>query len=185
MTGHFKAFKRATNDSFWDLATNKAYELMNTVQSQSPTGLLPDFVINTGTNPTPSPGYTVEGNANEGFYYWNACRLPWRLATDYVTTGDARPKVVLTKMMNFFERTSGGNPGGIMSGYKLDGTALATFANPSFIGPATAGAMADGKFQPFLNSLWTYSNANTSNNYYDNELELLSLIVASGNWWNP
>ncbi len=72
-----------------------------------------------------------------------------------------------------------------MSGYALNGTALATYANASFIGPATAGAMVDAKFQPFLNNLWTYSAANPSNGYYDNELQLLSLVVASGNWWNP
>jgi len=92
---------------------------------------------------------------------------------------------VLTKLLNFFESTSGGQPGQIKSGYKLDGTVIGDYANASFIGPATAGAMVDAKFQPFLNNLWTYSSTNLANGYYDNELQLLSLMVASGNWWNP
>ncbi len=188
MITHFKAFRRATGDAFWDLATDKAFSLLNLMQSSySPsTGLLPDFIINGSTgNPAPSPGYVVEGNANEGFYYWNACRLPWRLASDYVTSGDTRSKVVTGKMMDFFNSSTGGDPGRIQAGYKLDGTSLLDWASTAFIGPATAGAMVDARFQPFMNSLWSYSSANPARGYYGTELQLLSLIVASGNWWNP
>lgn len=187
MIGHFKAFKRATNDAFWDLAVDKAFYLLTTMQaSYTPqTGLIPDFIVNTGTNPAPSPGYTVEGNANEGFYYWNACRLPWRLATDYVTSGDTRSQVVLTKLMTFLDASASGQAGLLRSGYKLDGTVLKNYSSPSFSGPATAGALVDAKFQPFLDSLWSYASVYPARTYYDNELQFLSLVVASGNWWNP
>ena len=187
MITHFKAFKRATGDAFWDVASDRAFDLLNLMQNKfAPnTGLIPDFIINTATNPEPSTGYIGDGNAMEGFFYWNACRLPWRLASDYVTSGDERSKQVTTRMMNFFENSTGGQPGLIQAGYKLDGTGLSDYAAPSFIGPATAGAMVDAKFQPFLNSLWTHSTANLAQDYYDKELQLLSLIVVSGNWWNP
>ena len=88
-------------------------------------------------------------------------------------------------MMNFFEKSTGGQPGQIQAGYKLDGTSMGNYSSASFTGPATAGAMVDAKFQPFLNSLWTFSTANPAQSYYDVELQLLSLIVVSGNWWNP
>jgi endoglucanase len=187
MITHFKAFKRATGDAFWDLASDRAFDLLNLMQNKfaPATGLIPDFVINTGTNPEPSTGFIGDGNAMEGFYYWNACRLPWRLASDYVTSGDERSKQVTTRMMNFFEKSTGGQPGLIQAGYKLDGTGLSNYAAPSFIGPATAGAMVDPKFQPFLNNLWTFSTDHPAQGYYDTELQLLSLIVVSGNWWNP
>jgi endoglucanase len=187
MITHFKAFKRATGDAFWDQATDKAFYLLNLMQSNfaPATGLIPDFIINTGTNPQPSTGYIGDGNDKEGFYYWNACRLPWRLASDYVTSGDTRSKDITAKMMDFFNNSTGGNPALIQAGYTLDGTSLANYANASFIGPATAGAMVDGRFQGFLNSLWSYSSSNLAHGYYETELQLLSLIVASGNWWNP
>jgi endoglucanase len=187
MITHFKAFKRATGDAFWDLASDKAFDLLNLMQNKfaPSTGLIPDFIINTGTNPEPSTGYIGDGNAMEGFYYWNACRLPWRLASDYVTSGDERSKQVTTRLMNFFEKSTGGQPGLIQAGYKLDGTGLSNYAAPSFIGPATAGAMVDPQFQPFLNNLWTFSTDHPAQGYYDMELQLLSLIVVSGNWWNP
>jgi endo-1,4-beta-D-glucanase Y len=189
MITHFKAFKRATGDVFWDLAVDKAFSLLDLMQTKfaPSTGLIPDFIVNTSTNPTPSPGHIADHNANEGFYYWNACRIPWRLASDYVTSGDRRSKVITGKMIDFFQKTSGGNPALIKPGYRLDGTALPNtdYQSPSFIGPVTAGATVDARFQPFLNNLWTYSASNPARGYYDSELQLLSLIVASGNWWNP
>ena len=190
MITHFKAFKRATGDAFWDLAVDKAFYLLNLMQTNfaPATGLIPDFIVNTASaNPTPSPGWIGDNNENEGYYYWNACRLPMRLAADYVTSGDTRSKIVTGKLMDFFQRTSGGNPALIRPGYKLDGTALPNtdYSSPSFIGPATAGALVDARFQPFLNSLWSYSGSHLARGYYDTELQLLSLIVASGNWWNP
>jgi endo-1,4-beta-D-glucanase Y len=188
MITHFKAFRRATGDAFWGIASDKAFYLLDLMQTRyAPnTGLIPDFIINTGSaNPAPSTGYIGDGNEFEGFYYWNACRLPWRLASDYVTSGDVRSKNVTAKLTDFFNRVSGGQPERIMSGYRLDGSPLANFPNASYIGPATAGAMVDPRFQGFLNSLWTYETANPAGGYYDNELQLLSMIVASGNWWNP
>ena len=187
MITHFKAFKRATGDTFWDEASDRAFDLLNLMQDKfaPTTGLVPDFIINTGTNPEPSTGYIGDGNDREGFFYTNACRLPWRLASDYVTSGDERSKKVTTRMMNFFEQSTGGQPGRIQAGYQLDGTSMGNYSSPSFTGPATAGAMVDAKFQPFLNSLWTHSSTNPANSYYDTELQLLSMIVVSGNWWNP
>ena len=88
-------------------------------------------------------------------------------------------------MMNFFESSTGGQPAQIQAGYQLDGTSMGNYSSPSFTGPATAGAMVDAKFQTFLNSLWTHSSTNLADNYYDTELQLLSMIVVSGNWWNP
>ena len=188
MITHFKAFKRATGDTFWDRAVDKAFYLMNLMQNKfaPTTGLIPDFIINTASaNPEPSPGWVADNNANEGFYYWNACRIPWRLASDYVTSGDTRSKVITGKLVDFFQASTGGDPSLMQSGYKLDGTGLQAWPDPAFVGPATAGAMVDARFQPFLNTLWSYSASHLSNGYYGTELQLLSLIVASGNWWNP
>jgi hypothetical protein len=47
------------------------------------------------------------------------------------------------------------------------------------------GALVDGAHQEFLNSLWNWTANNLSRDYYDSELQLLPMIVASGNWWTP
>ena len=61
--------------------------------------------------------------------------------------------------MEFLNTSSGELPVGRAMGYKLDGAALTNnpdYASPSFVGPATAGAIVDERFQPFLNALWSY-----------------------------
>jgi hypothetical protein len=121
----------------------------------------------------------------EGFYYWNGCRNPWRLGSDYVTSGDTRFASICGRLLDFFKSASGGNPAQIASGYKLDGTVLGTFPDGAFIGPAAVGAMVDARFQSFLDALWQWNAANLTTGYYDSELQFLSMIVASGNWWNP
>jgi hypothetical protein len=45
--------------------------------------------------------------------------------------------------------------------------------------------MVDAAHQAFLNTLWTANSENFTTDYYDSELQLIPLIVASGNWWNP
>jgi hypothetical protein len=188
MIGHFRAFKAATGDTLWDLAVDRAYSLLDRMQTvYSPgKGLMPDFIVGTDTAaPYPSPGYMGDGNNMEGYYYWNGCRNPWRLGTDYVLSGDARFATVCGRLVDFFNAASGGNAGSIQCGYKLDGTVLGAFADPSFIGPAAVGAMVDARFQGLLDSAWNWNAAHLTAGYYASELQLLSMVVASGNWWTP
>jgi endo-1,4-beta-D-glucanase Y len=188
MITHFRAFKRATGDSLWDAAVDKAYYLLNLMQTTyAPgTGLMPDFIMNTASaNPEPSTGYIGDGNAMEGFFYWNGCRNPWRLGSDYVTSGDARFATICGRLLDFLKSASGGDASKIASGYKLDGTVLGPYPDSSFIGPAAVGAMVDARFQGFLDACWQWNASNLTTGYYDSELQLLSMVVASGNWWNP
>ena len=188
MVGHFRAFHKATGDKVWDRAIDKAYKLLDRMQTvYSPgVGLMPDFVIDTHTaSPAPSTGYIGDGNDKEGHYWWNACRNPWRLSSDFVLSGDARFSQVTGRMIDFFKSTSAGNPANIGSGYTLAGAKLADYASPSFVGPICAGACVDTRFQSFLDATWKWNVANLTTGYYDGELQLISLTVASGNWWQP
>jgi hypothetical protein len=190
MFTHFRAFKRATGDTFWDAMVNNTFNLIATMQNKyAPnTGLLPDWVVGLPNNPAPSPGGRIEGNL-EGFYAWNACRDPWRIGADFVTSGDSRGGVAVGKMMDFFNRVTNGNPALIAMGYRLDGSVVQAnspgYVNPSFTGPALVGALVDSRFQTYLNSLWTMHATTPARGYYDTEIQLLSMVVASGNWWNP
>ncbi len=189
MITHFRSFRKATGDMFWDTAINKSFELMSLMQSKyaASTGLIPDFIAGLPGNPYPSPGGRIE-SMTEGFFAWNACRIPFRLAADYVTSGDTRSRDIAAKLMDFLNNKTGGDSSLIAMGYKLDGTALSNtpgYTSPSFAGPALAGAMIDGRFQPFMNNLWTLNSTKPATGYYDFELQLLSMIIATGNWWNP
>jgi hypothetical protein len=92
---------------------------------------------------------------------------------------------VCGRLMDFFKSASGGNAASIASGYKLDGSVLGAYADSSFIGPAAVGAMVDARFQSFLDSAWNWNATHPTTGYYDSEIQLLSMVVASGNWWTP
>jgi hypothetical protein len=189
MIGHFRAFAKATNDTFWSTTViDRCYALIERVQSTySPTaGLLPDFIINCDTTPIPSPGGYGDFTSTEGFFFANACRNPWRWGTDYVLSGDSRWKDVTNKMVNFIKQDSGGSAARIGAGYRLDGSAMGrAYAPKGIIGPMICGAMVDASHQAFANDLWSWTLANFSTDYYDSELMFLPMLVASGNWWNP
>jgi hypothetical protein len=192
MVGHFRAFKTATGDPLWDLAVDKAYELLDRMQTvYSPgVGLMPDFVINTNTStPAPSTGYIGDGNDKEGYFWWNACRNPWRFASDYLLSGDTRFQTVTSRMIDFFAKSSGGNPNKIGTGYALDGTILTGGDMPggnsaAYHGPICAGACVDARFQGFADAMWNWNLGRLTTGYYDSEIQLLSMAVASGNWWS-
>jgi hypothetical protein len=45
--------------------------------------------------------------------------------------------------------------------------------------------MADGTHKPWLNKLWTTIAGAPSEGYYEDTIQLMAMIVMSGNWWAP
>jgi endo-1,4-beta-D-glucanase Y len=191
MIGHFRAFAAATGDSFWNTAIDRAYWLTNLMQTSysANVGLVPDFIVATNTtSPYPSPGYMGDGDAYENDYWWNACRNPWRYASDYVLSGDSRWQQVAGKVVGFFQsqvNAAGGDVTVIGTGYNLAGAKLTGGNSAAYHAPLCAGACVSSQYQTFVDALWNWNAAHLTTGYYDSELQLLSLVVASGNWWSP
>lgn len=187
MTGHFRAFRRATGDAFWDLAISRCYSLVTgIVASHSPVARLqPGFIVDCATTPAPSPGNLIEG-PYEGIYDANAVRNPWRWGTDVLFSGDAGWQRVVSEMTTFLKADCGGNPFNAAGLYNLDGSAVGgRYFAESTVGPLMVGCMVDPAHQGFLDTLWTAHAGHFTTDYYDSELQLLPMLVASGNWWNP
>ena len=183
MTAQFRAYRTATNDAFWGGAIDTAYSIMNTVQSDysSTTGLMPDFIVN--SNPRPANPFFLESE-NDGNYFWNACRFPWRVAMDYAHYGNEDAKTVVNKVVNWAKIETGGNPANYSAGYTLAGAPLASYSSTAFTSPLLVASIVDAQHQSFLNMGWQIiKNANYS--YYDASINLLSMLVISGNWWVP
>ena len=193
MFGHFRAYQAATGDAFWGKAIDRSLQLAELMQARfaPSTGLLPDFIVGTDTaEPAPAPAYGGGDRAEyDGHFYWNACRNPWRYATDYLLSGDARVKAVTMRMIDFFQGKFSAAGGDIMSavecGYRLDGSAIAGGDSAAFLGPITLGACVDAKYQQMADAGWNWNVTRPTSGYYDGEIQLLSMVVASGNWWTP
>jgi endo-1,4-beta-D-glucanase Y len=183
MIDHFKAYQEATDDSFWDDATNTVYDLINQITTEySPeTGLMPDFVVGSPAQ----PAYPKFQKAKtDGDYSWNACRYPWRLATAFAHYGSPESRAAANKVVNWLKKKTEGNPRSIKAGYKLDGTPLVTYGSVAFTSPFTAACIVDGSHQSYLNSGWD-TIINWREGYYEDTINLLCMLLISGNWWPP
>lgn len=190
MPAHFKVFRDATNDGLWDKVINSNYRLFSFLQNKysADAGLLPDFIQHINTSPTPSiPNYLE--SKYDGKYNYNACRVPWRIATDYIINGDIRSKAIVEKINKWIKETTQNNPDNISAGYTLEGDDIKSrnFEAMSFIASFAVAAMVDPKHQVWLNKLWDYIVGFDLDqyDYYDNSIKMIGLIILSGNYWAP
>jgi endo-1,4-beta-D-glucanase Y len=188
MIDHMRAFRAATGDTAWDTIRSAHQTLITNLQSQyaPSTGLLPDFVINTNTTPQPPSGQVLE-SANDGKYYWNSCRTPWRIGSDAVTSGNSASLASARKMNTWIKSKTGGNPASITDGYSLSGSSLDSGNDACFYAPFAVAAMTDSGSQAWLDALWTHmvNRSFGSSEYYNMSVQLQVMIVVSGNYWIP
>lgn len=190
MPAHFKSFGKATHNKTWNKVIDTNYKLFNFMQKKfsGDAGLLPDFIEHINTNPAPAKPHFLESKY-DGKYNYNACRVPWRIATDVIINNDNRAKKIVAKINKWIRETTEENPGNISAGYSLGGDDIRHryFEAMSFIGPFAVGAMVDATNQTWLNKLWDYIESFDIDqfDYYDNTIKMISLIMLSGNYWAP
>lgn len=194
MPDHIRAFRQATGDSAWDSVLANNYRVFEYLQDTfSPNaGLVPDFIKHIHVDSTltampAQPNYLE--SKYDGVYNFNACRVPWRIAADYLVSGDARAAEFLSRINPWIKETTKGDPDNISAGYNLAGVDLPhrTFEALCFICPFAVAAMAGPDNQQWLNKLWGYiSNFKLKDfDYYDNSIKMIDLIILSGNYWAP
>ncbi|MGV9599985.1 glycosyl hydrolase family 8 [Streptosporangium sandarakinum] len=188
MIGHFRAFRRATGDPFWDAVIDAHQDLIAAQQARyAPgTGLLADFVVGTRTAPKPAPREVLE-DPHDGAYWWNACRTPWRIGDDAVTSGDARSLAAVRRMSAWIRKETGGDPGRIGAGRTLAGRRISGDTELAFSAPFAVAAMADPGGQAWLDALWDEmaAAAFTRRDYFSASVALQAMITVSGNRWTP
>ncbi len=183
MTGHMRAYQAVTGDAFWNDAVSAAYTMVTQITNghASTTGLMPDFII--GNPARPAPANFLEA-ATDDDYSWNSCRYPWRMALDVAHNNSSQARAALNKTLGWLKGKTGGTPNNIMAGYTLSGNALVTYGSAAFTSPFVAGCIADPAHQAYLNAGWTRIN-NWRDSYYGDSINLLCMLVISGNWWAP
>lgn len=190
MPSHFKAFELATADKRWNKVIDAEYKLISHMQQTfSPdAGLIPDFIVHINKTAQPAPANYLESRY-DGAYNYNACRVPWRIAADYLVNGDGRSKATVAKINHWVKETTGNDTYNLSAGYTLAGNDIKGryFEALSFIAPFGVSAMVDKNNQIWLNKLWTYLNRFKLKDYdyYDNSIKLLDMIIISGNYWKP
>ncbi len=159
--GYYRVFaKYIPNQAyFWNDLINDTYTLLAKYQSKMG-GLLPDWGFSNGD---------ASGN-----YWYDACRVPWRIATDYAWSGNSQAKTLLQNMYNYVD--SRGGPG-----------AAAGEKNSCFVGgfALTATAISQSKtdawFGDWMRSVPQSPDPSVGDNpYFQGTLRVLTLMQASG-----
>jgi len=179
MIGHLLTFKSvdAANASKYDKVITATKACIASTANAS-TGLLPGFAKGTPASPYQ---YTYEPGSQN--YDNNACRDPWRLAMAYMHFGDAACGAAATKIANWGNTQSFQIKDG---GYTLSGSALQSGWSPAaqFVAPMAPAAAVTGN-QTMVNSAWTAAKNASITDVYGHGVKLMSMLAASGNWWNP
>ncbi len=166
----FRIFARVTNDNTWTALADDTYTLLNRAANQT-TGLVPDWQSSIGSA-------AVGGRS--AYYMYDACRVPWRIALDYLWNGNTKAQQWCTKVTNWANGIGAAN---IKDGYKLDGSTYGQYNKSSFVGAFAVGAMCNS--QPITDSFSTRLSQLDESFYYDHYLRLIYFHVLSGNFWAP
>lgn len=193
ITYAFTAFNSTTGNSNWANVNTKCYDIISHMQTShsSSTGLVPDFVVNAQNNNGDPAAANFLESSEDGKYGPNACRVPWRLALDYMLNGEAKAKTALDKINTWLKTASGGSASQIWPGYSLSGTPTSTqYQSSAFLAPFVVGNMVSSGItgqQTWVNNLYTklYSQQFAWEGYYENSIKLMCMIAISGNWWKP
>ncbi len=185
MTDHLRAYFTATQDSFWLASADTIYSMVAAItENYAPaTGLMPDFVDQ--EKPQPAPPNFLESEY-DGSYNWNACRFPWRIATDFAHYGTEEAKAALNTILAWLKPATANNPANIKPGYFLDGTPIPDrdYTSNAFTAPLIAACIVDSAHQAYLNVGWSLIKG-IHDNYYADTINLLCQLLISGNWWYP
>ncbi len=199
-----KAFNTVLKDGCFGSVVDSSYKYFFAVQSlgDKHTGLVPDFVQHIGDT-IQGKGYRIiippkdyEKEKNAGKYFYNACRVPWRIATDYIVSGDIRAKNFVEPINNWIRSICKDDPNNINAGYTLDGKEILKDKERdtrmmSFVSPFAVSSMVDQKNQPWLDKLWDSIVKLPLTNveglkygYFENTIKMLDMIILSGNYWS-
>ena len=191
MTGHFRTWARATGAGVWNEVVAASQATIGTLQNDyAPgTGLLPDFIQPRSSGdyrPRPADVGFLE-DLNDPNYNYNAGRDPWRIGADAVLHGDATSAAQAGKIARWARETSGGDPRAFRSGYYLDGRPLPDSAYFSifFVAPLGVGAMGDASLQAWLDDIYAAVISTTDQDYYEESVALLCLLLMTGNFRDP
>ena len=158
LPAQFQIFYEVTKDSKWLDIKEKMLQQLQTISSQTKTGLLPDFIWVDEQGTRVADPKTIESKY-DGAYSYNACRLPYNL----VQSKDKTSQQLVKKMLNFFKSQRN-----LYAGYDLKGKALNNHQAASFLAPIVyASEHEKGYLKLVQQNKYIFTQDLPLNNYYD------------------
>ncbi len=117
---------------------------------------------------------------------YDACRVPWRIATDFVHYNMQAPKAIIEKISNWIMSSTANDPWEVKGSYKLNGDAMVTWGTACFTGPMLTACMVDKSSTSldYIDEGWNVLIYDKED-YYEDSIKLLCMLLLTGNWWKP
>ncbi len=185
MVQYMPVFAKITGDDRWMHLYESTYRIINGIVDTYGTGILPDFIVKDSTTGKfiPASAHFLESE-NDGNYYYNACRTPWRISMDYLVGGNENAKKFADTLTRFIIRETAGDPWKIMAGYTPNGTAVSDWNDLCFNAPYMIAA-ACGDNLEWHDAVREMCVNYGENVYYGDTITMLCLIVDDGGWIVP
>jgi endo-1,4-beta-D-glucanase Y len=183
-TANFTLFEKKTGHKIWKKVREKCYALLSDLQKNyaPETGLVPDFALMTSKGAWGPAKPNFLETKNDGAYYYNSCRVPWRLGASVMLYNSPEAKEILNRQMKWVVNKIP-KPKDFKGGYTLNGNPLEKYDEPTFTSPVVVAAMATG------NKKWSEDGftfiKNYKVDYFSDSINLLSMLLLTHNYWQP
>lgn len=171
------AVAQSSQASFWNstVATTQSFLLTN---RNATTGLVSNWADNNAT----------ANNCNgPNEYGWDACRNPWRMATDVLWYGSATATTaadICTKLSNWMNGWEGSLKGPLSQ--SAANPSVGTYKNGTFSTYGLALMTMTSAKQTNLNTAYTNTvSLGTGEAYFSATLRTITLFMMTGNFWKP
>jgi endo-1,4-beta-D-glucanase Y len=170
----FRVFAGVSGDDDWNKLADDTYTILN-AGAHPETGLVPDWQSVSGI-----PG----GNSNRISYFrYDACRVPWRMALDYLWNGNEQARNWCTKVSDWANKIG---PANIKDGYNLDGTENSQgYHNSAFVGGFAVAAMCNSQAVADAFGTEMTSDRLGDEHWFIMCTRSLYLLSITGNFWKP
>lgn len=181
---YLPVFAEVSGNDDWLKVYDTTYSIINNIVDEYKTGILPDFVIrDSGGKYIPAPPNFLESE-NDGNYYYNSCRVPWRISMDYLINDNKDALAFANVIDDFMMNKVNGDPWEIMAGYTPSGMAIEDYNDLCFVAPLLISAKCGNNTQwhdEIRDVLLNYGD----DVYYGDTIKMLCLIVDDGGWIVP
>ncbi len=170
----FRIFADVSGDNDWNKLADNTYTILNAA-AHPKTGLVPDWQSVSGV-----PG----GNSDRIAYFrYDACRVPWRIALDYLWNGNKQAGKWCTKVSDWANKIG---PANIKDGYNLDGTENSQgYHNSAFVGGFAVAAMCNSQAVADAFGAEMTSDQLGDEHWFIMCTRSLYLLSITGNFWKP
>ena len=185
----YRAFASFDEGHDWESLVSGGYEMLASIQDAAdlggPAGVVPNWVIVDPATGAPRSASEVFKDAD--VFSYDASRVPWRLAIDWLWSRDQRARQALSRITLPARELQA--TGRLMAAYNLDGTAATEIEATSMYAGVVPGLLVNGDVrrahQTFSEEVLgplIGTDPTAAANYYDANWAWFTLAVMNGGW---